>query len=183
MKIGSSVLAIALLLVLAFAAGADESMPMPGMKMPPRSARPATKTNPSFEQLKSLAGSWEGKSSEGKAVKATYALVSSGTCVMETLNTPDGADMITMYHMSDDALMMHHYCAMNNVPHMKALSSKDPKHLEFKFVNATNLEKPTDMHMHGLSMTFQDKDHFSQQWTLRNAGNNQPVTFDFQRTN
>ena len=147
-----------------------------GMDMPA-----AAKPSPGFDHLKSLVGSWEGQTPDGKTVKASYQMVSNGTCLMETLDTPDGANMVTMYHMDGSRLMMDHYCAMNNVPHMKGTTSADGKTIDFAFVSAGNLTAPTDMHMHGLKVEFEDADHFTQEWLLRSKGKDQPSVFRFQR--
>ena len=34
------------------------------------------------------------------------------------------------------------------------------------FVDVTNLAQPTDAHMHNMSFTFLDRDHFIQEWIL-----------------
>jgi hypothetical protein len=53
--------------------------------------------------MKSLMGEWNGTMNhEGQempvSVSVSYTLVSSGTSLMERLTTPDGSDMVTMYH-------------------------------------------------------------------------------------
>jgi hypothetical protein len=60
-------------------------------------------TNPAWEKMKSLMGEWNGTMNhEGQempvSVSVSYTLVSSGTSLMERLTTPDGSDMVTMYH-------------------------------------------------------------------------------------
>jgi len=162
-------IALALTLGLCTPAGAAE------MNMPPM------KSSPAFDQLKTLVGSWEAQTPDGKPVKAAYQMVSAGSCLMESLDTPDGGNMITMYRMDADRLVMDHYCAMNNVPRMRASASADAKKVDFAFASATNLASPQDMHMHGLKVSFEDADHFSQEWTLRTKGKDQPVVFHFQR--
>jgi len=42
--------------------------------------------SPQLDKLKSLAGNWEGKSTDGKTIRANYKLVSGGTAVAETLS-------------------------------------------------------------------------------------------------
>ena len=169
MNTAKSVTTLALMLGLCAAAGAAE-MHMSTMK-----------ASPGFDQLKALAGNWQAQTPDGKDVKASYQLVSGGNCVMETLDTPDGANMITMYHMDGSRLVMDHYCATNNVPHMRATSSADGKKLDFAFVTASNLAKPGDMHMHTLKVAIEDSDHFTQEWSMHDHGKVQPVVFHFHR--
>jgi hypothetical protein len=169
MRIARIVTMLTLALGLCAAAGAKE------MEMG------SAKANPALEPLRALSGNWEGQAADGKPVKTNYQVVSGGSCVMETLEPPDGGTMITMYHVDAGRLVMDHYCSVNNVPHMRAARSADPKHLDFTFVSAANLTAPGDMHMHGLQFTFEDPDHFTQEWTLRAKGKDQPYVFRFAR--
>src|SRR2546426_800563 len=132
----------ALALSLAFAAG------LVGPSLAGEMNMPAMKSSPAFDQIKALAGNWEGQTQEGKPVKVSYQLVSGGTCVMETLDSAEDGSMVTMYHLDHNRLMLDHYCMLNNVPHMKATPSVDGKHLKFAYVGASNLASPQDMHMH-----------------------------------
>ena len=85
--------------------------PMAGVK---------TQPNAGFEKLKPLVGNWQGKSSEGKPVAITYALVSDGSALMETLRAGSEPEMVTVYYPDGDRLMMTHYCSMHNQPRMRA---------------------------------------------------------------
>ena len=152
---------------------------------PPEPAVPAASANPpaSFEQMKSLLGEWEGKTSDGHVGRATYKLVSSGTAIMETLNPTEAEDMITIYHPDGDRLMLTHYCASNNQPRMRtAAGSNDPTKLVFEYVDATNLGGSREGVMTGLTITFVDADHFSQTWTWRDKVGGTPTAETFQYT-
>ncbi|HEY3174500.1 MAG TPA: hypothetical protein VGK94_01930 [Candidatus Polarisedimenticolia bacterium] len=132
-----------------------------------------------FDKLKSLVGTWEGKSPEGEAVTVTYSLIAGGNTLMEQLSH---GNMVTMYHVDGDSLLLTHYCMANNEPRMRAKGlSADGKRLEFKFVDAANLAKPTDMHMHSLTLTFQDADHVTQEWVNSTEGKEQPASFPLTR--
>ena len=73
-----------------------------------------------FDKLKSLAGQWQGKRSDGKPVVVTYELVSGGHGIMERLEAADEDEMVTVYHPDGDGLMMTHYCSAGNQPRMRA---------------------------------------------------------------
>ena len=143
------------------------------------------KTAPELERLKQLVGSWKAVDPEGKAVAITYKLASSDNSLMETLDTEGKKQsMVTMYHLDNDKVMMTHYCSLGNQPRMRVdKSNKDPNKLSFKFVDGTNLKSKDDMHMHRLVFTFKDKDHFTQEWFLRDKGKESPVVFNFERAN
>ncbi len=148
-------------------------------------AAPPGKGSPDFEKMKSLAGVWQGKDKEGKPIQISYKVISGGTAVMENLEMKGHAEaMVTIYHMDGDHLMMTHYCTMGNQPRMKAeKASSADNAITFSFVDATNLASPDDPHMHGLVITFNDKDHFTQEWTLRaNGKDTAPDLFSFVRS-
>ena len=127
--------------------------------------------NPGFEKLKMLVGEWDGTDAQGKSVRVSYKLVSAGTTLLETLS-PDGeSEMITLYTMDGDQVALTHYCSANNQPRMRTMpNAGDADELDFSFVGATNLANPGVGHMHGLVISFQDRDHFTQEWTWRERG-------------
>ena len=132
-------------------------------------------------KLKSLVGSWQG-TAEGRPVSATYALVSNGTVLMETLNSGPDADMITMYAPDGATLLATHYCSIGNQPRMRATASGDGKSLDFQFVDVSNVKGSGDHVMQRLVVTFVDANHFNQQWTSRGPdGKEQTSLFQYTR--
>lgn len=138
--------------------------------------------NPAWERMKSLVGEWEG-TAEGRPAKVRYNLVSSGTALAESLSTPEGGDMLTIYHPDGSRLLMTHYCSENNQPRMRAAGlSPDGKKIEFSFVDVTNVSGPDAPHMAGLVLLFPDPDHLTQQWTHKTGpGKQETAAFQFTR--
>jgi hypothetical protein len=127
--------------------------------------------------LAALAGSWEGKTSEGKIARLSVEV--EGNVVLEKL-MPDGEQpMVTVYQVDGDHLLMTHYCSAGNQPRMRA--AIDAKQLDFRFQDATNLKAAEDPHMQALRVRFGDADHFTQVWTFHAAGKDDAVTFAFTR--
>jgi hypothetical protein len=124
--------------------------------------------SPGWQQMKSLVGSWKG-TADGKPVSVSYALVSNGTALMETLDGDHDVTMITMYAPDGGAILATHYCAAGNQPRMRATSSPDGKSLAFEFVDVTNVAGSSGDVMRRLVVTFLDADHFRQTWTARAA--------------
>jgi hypothetical protein len=90
--------------------------------------------------------------------------------------------MVTIYHCDGDQLMLTHYCMLNNQPRMRAqVPAGEVKQLTFSFVDAANMAKPTDKHMSGVVITFQDNDHMMQEWTLTADGKATPTVFHLTR--
>ena len=163
-----------LFLILAFALVAA-----PAFARPDAATTSPAPASPGFEKLKSLAGNWEGKDGEGHPVEVSYKLVSNGSVLMEEISH---GGMVTMYHQDGDRLMMTHYCMTKNQPRMRTEPIKgDPKTLDFKFLDVTNLAKPTDMVMKGLKIAFLDADHFTAEWLMSQDGKETPETMSFER--
>jgi hypothetical protein len=126
-----------------------------------------------FEQLKKLAGEWSGKAGHDGAefdATVTYRVTSAGSTVMETLFGGTDHEMITMYHLNNDSLILTHYCALGNQPRMKAAISDDPKKMAFKFLDGTNLNPTKDPHMHEATIELVDNNHIRSAWTSYNEG-------------
>jgi hypothetical protein len=135
-----------------------------------------------FEKIKSLAGDWRGTESNGDPFKTSYQVASGGSAVIETLSPAKEATMVTVYHLDGGSLMMTHYCSSGNQPRMRAtVAPGEVKSLDFKFVDATNLAKPTDGHMKAMSLAFLDKDHITQAWTWTKDGKDDSNTFKLER--
>ncbi len=144
---------------------------------------PAAPPSPAFDQLKSLAGEWEGKASSGAAAtKVTYTVVSNGSVVMEHLLPAKESEMITMYSVDGDRLVVTHYCAMGNQPTMQTdpLKAATGKY-DFKFVRLGGAKSPDEAHMAALTLTILDKDHITQMWTFDDHGKSMTDTFTYTR--
>jgi hypothetical protein len=129
------------------------------------------KTNAGFDQLKSLAGEWDGTNAEGKAVHASYEVASNGSALMERLRSSAEAEMVTMYSSDRERLAMTHYCSSGNQPQMRTAPVLGTgRKFTFEFVRATNLESPSAGHMGKLVVSIQDHDHFTQEWTWVEGG-------------
>ena len=137
-----------------------------------------------FERLKSLVGEWQSKSPDGQTVTVSYQLISGGTAVMETLKPANEPGMVSIYHLDGGSLRMTHFCTAGNQPRMRAEAPPgELKQLRFVFVDATNLANSSDVHIRGLTITFQDKDHITQEWAVREGGKDSFTTHKLERKN
>lgn len=141
----------------------------------------ASKSQPEFDKIKSLAGNWEGKASDGRPVHINYQVVSSGSAVMESIREGAEGQMITVYHLDGDRLMMTHYCSAGNQPRMRADSSSSPSAIKFTFVDVTNLSAPDAGHMQAHAIIWKDADHITHHWTWREKGQERTETFELER--
>ena len=149
------------------------------MKHPdaPKAEAPKTEAQNTFDQLKNLAGSWEGTVSgvpaatdvEGKLVRVTLRATSLGNALMHEMkvgNRPD--DPITMMYLDTDRLTLTHYCDAGNRPRMVGKISPDGKKVEFDFIGVDGSTKHG--HMHHVVFTFIDANHHTEDWTYMMPG-------------
>lgn len=130
-------------------------------------ARPAAKASP-LDRFKALAGEWTQVGDDKKTTMLSYRVTAGGSAVIETVFPGQAHEMVTVYHMDGETLMLTHYCAAGNQPRMKAVKITEDQ-VTFDFIGGTNM-KPTDMHMHAAEFTFKDKDHFVSKWTHFDGG-------------
>jgi hypothetical protein len=142
-----------------------------------------TETQKSFDQLKSLAGSWEGKNSMGEAIQVTYRMTGEGSALMSEING-HGHDMISIFHLDGaHRLILTHYCSVGNQPRMLATESPDGNTIAFNFFDATNLDNPQSGHMDHMVITMLGPDHHIEEWVFADHGKEHKEVFDLTRKN
>jgi hypothetical protein len=123
-----------------------------------------------FDKLKTLAGQWEATSEKGK-VTSSLELVSNGTALLEKISVPGDGEMVTVYYVDGNQLVLTHYCSAGNQPHMRAEAFEQSSNvIRFDFAGATNLANPGDAHMHTAQIKFLGPDAFNADWTLYKDG-------------
>jgi len=145
-------------------------------------ARPASSAEAAFEQLRSLAGDWEGKDTGGSVVRSNFRVVAGNTAVLETLRHADMEEMLTLYSVDGDSIALQHYCPTNNQPRMRATpaAGKVPQ-LVFVFQGAGNLPDSGTGHQHKLVIEFEDRTHITERWTWRAKGKDTLLVFHLAR--
>ncbi|MFZ0420812.1 MAG: hypothetical protein WAM04_22110 [Candidatus Sulfotelmatobacter sp.] len=142
-----------------------------------------TAAQKSFDQLKTLTGSWEGKNSQGKPLQVSFRDTAGGSALMSEIIGEGHEDMISMIHMDgSNRLMMTHYCGAGNQPRMTASTSPDGKTITFDFFDATNLATPDAGHMQRVVFTIVDANHHTEDWTFAaGPGKEMKEFFDLHR--
>ncbi len=142
----------------------------------------------SFDQMKTLAGTWQGKVTttptegmmkmQGMVLNVSLRTTSSGNAIMHEVKAGGMKDdPITMLYLDGDRLLLTHYCDAGNRPRMVAKSSADGKTVEFDFLD---LAGPTEHgHMDHAVFTFVDADHHTEDWTYMMPGD-KPVKAHFE---
>ena len=155
-----------------------------------QSAAQKSDAQKSFDNLKTLAGSWEGHVTtlppqaeiEGKLMQISLRTTSMGNALMHEMTgggRPD--DPITMLYVDGDRLLLTHYCDAGNRPRMEGRMSPDGKSVEFTFLDVSGATQYG--HMHHAVFTVIDANHHIEDWTYMMPGD-KPVHahLDLQRT-
>jgi hypothetical protein len=124
-----------------------------------------------FEKLKALNGEWQGtvQTKDGPAVRVSYRTTANGSAVLEDLFPGTPHEMLTIYHLDGDKLVLTHYCAMANQPRM-SLTSSTSGELVFDFAGGANIKPDVDPHMHSARINLRDADHLESEWVVYQSG-------------
>jgi len=137
----------------------------------------------SFDQLKALTGSWEGKTADGKPVKVFFRDTAGGSALMSEIQGHGAENMVSMFHLDGpNRLLLTHYCGAGNQPRMTATASPDGKSITFDFLDATNLATPDAGHMQRVVFTVIDANHHTEDWTFADHGKEMKELFDLRRS-
>ena len=133
----------------------------------------------SFHQLAGLEGKWVGKGSEGQPLEVSFRMTAGGSALMSEINGQGNENMITMFHMDGDRLIMTHYCGAGNQPRMK-VASADAKSISFEFFDGTNIG-PGAGHMQHVTFAQPDANHHTEEWVFLNHGKELKEFFTLER--
>ncbi len=105
-----------------------------------------------FEYIKTLAGDWNrvggpGHHGGGTSV-ISFKISAAGSIVTETYNAGQPNEMISVYHMDGNTMLMTHYCALQNAPVMKFEKTGKPGEIKLAFFGGTNFDPKVDAHAH-----------------------------------
>ncbi len=120
---------------------------------------PAAPSDPRFEFLKSLEGSWSGAPmEEGRPPNVFEFRVTAGGHAIEErefVGTP--MEMLTLYHMQGEDLVATHYCMLGNRPRLKAEPRVVDSALSFDCDGTPgNAASHDEEHVHGWAIKLAD---------------------------
>jgi hypothetical protein len=154
---------VLLAIVSAGIAGADDK---PAKKKQSGDAQ-AKRAEAIFEKIKSLAGDWVGTKGPYKGqLTLSVRVIAGGSAVVEREFPGSPQEMISVYHLDGNKVMLNHYCMLGNQPRLQVIVGDEKDTLMFKFVSATNLASKDDAHMHQGKLKFVDKDNIHSTWTM-----------------
>jgi hypothetical protein len=115
----------------------------------------------------------------GQPLEVAYRVTSNGSAIMSEIKAKE--DMISMFNLDGDRVLLTHYCAVGNQPRMVARASPDGKTFTFDFVDATNLSTPDAAHMIRMVLAMPDANHHTEEWTFSDHGKEHKEVFDLRR--
>lgn len=122
-----------------------------------------------FEQLKALAGRWEGhvEDDTGTPLAVEYQVTSHGQAVVEKLFAGAPHEMTTVYYLAYDRLQATHYCSIGNQPALKLVGTSTPKDFMLEFAGGTGFDPRTDQHAHGVHFALPEDGRLKVDWEFR----------------
>ena len=137
-----------------------------------------------FERIKGLAGTWNAGGGPGGGVKVEYRVTAGGRAVMETQYAGTDKEMVSVYHLDEERLVLTHYCVTGNQPRLRldtAASTADD--YRFVFDGGTNLGSSYAPHLHQGAIRFLADGKVDAEWLFFVDGKpaKEPVRFALQR--
>jgi hypothetical protein len=145
--------------------------------IPPLTALAQSDGQKSFAQMKTLAGTWDGRVTtvplhpemEGSSGQVIFRVTSMGNALLHEMKAPGRPDdPITMLYLDGDRLLLTHYCDAGNRPRMVAKMSPNGKSVGFDFLDMAGSAEYG--HMQSAVFTFIDADHHTEDWTFMEPG-------------
>ena len=127
-----------------------------------------------LDKLKALEGDWidaDGIFGTKGAVAITYRVTAAGHTVVETFPIKTPYEMVTVYHLDGNSVVLTHHCSGGTQPRMRSTGLKDNT-LSFDFDGGTNIDPARTSHMHSAKIEFISADEIRGTWT--NWSNGKP---------
>lgn len=137
--------------------------------------------------IAALEGTWTMPDESGEIVTGTvYKPTAAGSAVQEVMFPGTDYEMVNLYHMDGNNLVVTHYCAAGNQPRMVArraeVGADGARVYRFDFDSVANLRPEHDHYMGNLTLTIRG-DELTQTWvSLDDKGaQSEPVEFVMKR--
>jgi hypothetical protein len=153
-------------LLLLAAACSSTSTPAAGPRVV--SADPAAR-EALFAPLRALEGRWVNEDDPEATVAAEFGVGSAGSALREIMFPGSAHEMTNMYTLDGDAVVMTHYCASGNQPHMRA-TALEGNRMTFRSTGVSDLNAADEVYMGEMTLVFVDADHVEQHWSALEQG-------------
>ena len=159
-------------LALAACAMTPSSSPAPEAtevpSAPPAPPRDEALRGELFGAVAALEGRWQ-LAGPGEASIIEFRTTAAGSAVCEVMFPGSESEMVNMYTLEGNSLVMTHYCAAGNQPRMRASQLLDGR-LEFTSIAVSDLASPDEVYMADMTLVILDEDHIEQHWRAVQGG-------------
>jgi hypothetical protein len=136
---------------------------------------------PTLDAIKGMVGDWVAVGEDGQLgteLVSTSRITAGGSAVIETVFPGPEREMVTVYYMDGDDLVLTHYCVAGNQPHMRARRDSPQGSVVFECLGGANIVTAEDAHMHSAIIQIEDADHVHSVWSMF-EGTENTYTADF----
>lgn len=107
-----------------------------------------------FDRMKSLVGTWRVAGKPQSPLRVRFSLTAGGTVLVEEWLRGDKPHSLTIYHRDGGSLMAVHYCPQGNQPRLLAKPTNDSKTIEWRFLDAADLDAARESYLVALGFDF-----------------------------
>lgn len=151
----------------------------------PRQAAPAdtsaSEAREALARLQALEGTWRGPSTDAAsgAVYApsslfVYRLTGGGSTLTEHANAGTPEEMLSVFFVDDDRLLLQHYCSAGNQPLLELRRVTDEE-LVFELAGGHGFDASADGHIHRARFVFPAEAPAESYWSWYQDGNEHHV--------
>ena len=126
-----------------------------------------------MDRLKALEGDWMAVDEQGEVtdqVGARFRLTASGSALHEFMFPGTPHEMLNVYHMDGERVLMTHYCAAGSQPRLEVVPAEEGDGLLLKFESITNLPAPEAHFMHHAEYEWEGEDRLTTLWYASEDG-------------
>ena len=128
-----------------------------------------TKKSSPLDPIKALAGKWEEPAEGGMPANVVeFKVTAAGGSVVETMFPGMPHEMVNVYTVDGEDVIVTHYCASKNAPRMKLTKNENGRML-FEFIDGANIN-PEKTYMGKLELTVHGPDEIEENWTSITKG-------------
>ncbi len=110
-----------------------------------------------------LEGRWTTTTEGGETAEIVFERTSAGHAVKETMFPGSPHEMVNMYTLDGNQLVMTHYCGAGNQPRMRARRIENGR-MPFRFESVSDLNDEKGLYMGELELVRLDENHVEERW-------------------
>lgn len=122
-----------------------------------------------FSAITSLEGRWKTTDPHAPPQYTEFEVTSAGSAVRETMMPGEESEMINMYSLDGDSLVLTHYCAGGNQPRMRATSVENGR-MAFVADGVADLKSEDEVYMGSMTLVIKGPDQIEQRWRALKDG-------------